>query len=278
MSALSVTPLTSSIGAAVTGVQLADATDEDLVALQWALLEHKVLVLRDQELDDGTHERFATRWGDPVPHPVVAHLGGTQTVGVVYNDADHPPGDGEGWHTDHSWAPHVPDAAVLRAVTVPETGGDTLWSDVHAAYLALSPSMRAFLTGLTARHDPGPRVLLEMRARMPEDLVEEIATTFTGEDHPVIARHPITDRPGVFVNPGYTRCINGLDADESEAVLRMLFDLVGRPEFVCRLHWTEGTVAIWDEHATLHRGPNDYAPATRELHRFTVGATTPQPA
>ncbi len=80
---------------------------------------------------------------------------------------------------------------------------------------------------------------------------------------------------GVFVNPGYTRKINGLNADESATLLRMLFDLIGQPEFVCRFRWETGSVAMWDEHTTLHRGPQDFGLARRELHRFTIGATEP---
>jgi taurine dioxygenase len=276
MTDLTITPVTSSIGASISGVQLSAATDEELELIQWALLEHHVVFLRDQDLNDDSHEAFASRWGEPIPSPVVAHFGGAQTMGVVYNDEQHPPAtEGEGWHTDHSWASYVPDAAVLRAVTVPPAGGDTLWTDINAAYLALSPRLQGFLSGLTARHDPGERFELEMRARMPDELVDEVMPHFPGVDHPVIVAHPVTGQPGVFVNPGYTRKINGLNADESATLLRMLFDLIGQPEFVCRFRWETGSVAIWDEHATLHRGPQDFGLARRELHRFTIGATEP---
>jgi taurine dioxygenase len=64
---------------------------------------------------------------------------------------------------------------------------------------------------------------------------------------------------------------------ESDVLLRMLFDLIANPDFICRIRWQEGDVAIWDEHATLHRGPNDFAPARRELRRFTVGMNEPTP-
>ncbi|MEZ5166638.1 MAG: TauD/TfdA family dioxygenase [Acidimicrobiales bacterium] len=260
------------------GIELATCTDDELAAVQLLLLEHHVVFFRDQQLDDEQHEAFARRWGDPIPSPVVAHLGGAQTMGVVFNDEDHPPDtDGEGWHTDHSWASYIPDVAILRAVTVPPVGGDTLWSDIEAAYRALSPAMQQFLAGLTARHDPGPRFELEMRARMPDELVDRALAAFPGIDHPVIMAHPVTGAPGVFVNPGYTRHINGVSRAESDHLLRYLFDLIGRPEFICRFRWDEGSVAIWDEHATVHRGPQDFGVARRELHRFTVGAGSPAP-
>lgn len=278
MSDVEIVPTTSSIGAEIRGLSLAQADDDDLAVLQWALLEHHVVFLRDQHLDDEQHERFARRWGEPIPNPILATLDAPPTIGVVFNDAEHPPdADGEGWHTDHSWASYIPDVAILRSITAPPRGGDTMWSNIGAAHDVLSPALREMLTGLTARHDPGDRFALEMRARMPDDLVDRLLAAFPGVDHPVIARHPVTGRAGLFVNPGYTRRINGLEATESAVVLRLLFDHLSHPDVVCRFRWQEGDVAIWDEHATLHRGPADFAPERRELRRFTVGAAEPRP-
>jgi taurine dioxygenase len=276
MSDIDITPLTSSIGAELRGLSLATCDDDDLEIIQCALLEHHVVFLRGQHLDDAQHEAFARRWGDPIRNPIVAALDAPLAIGVVYNDADHPPAaDGEGWHTDHSWASYIPDVAILRSVTVPPRGGDTMWSNIGAACDSLSPALRSMLQGLTARHDPGERFALEMKARMPAELVDELLEAFPGFDHPVITEHPVTGRHGIFVNPGYTRRINELEAAESAVLLRMLFDHVSHSDFVCRFRWQEGDVAIWDEHATLHRGPADFAPARRELRRFTVGAGEP---
>lgn len=150
-----------------------------------------------------------------------------------------------------------------------------MWCNIGAAHDSLSPHFRSVLSTLTARHDPGERFALEMRARMPADLVDQLLEAFPGFDHPVIVRHPVTARPGIFVNPGYTRWINGLHPEESAMMLALLFDVIAHPDFVCRFRWQEGDVAIWDEHATLHRGPNDFAPARRELRRFTIGASEP---
>ncbi|MEQ8839631.1 MAG: TauD/TfdA family dioxygenase [Acidimicrobiales bacterium] len=278
MNDIRIIPTTSSLGAEIEGIDLSMATDEQLEIVRWALLEHHVVFLRDQRLDDEAHEQFARRWGDPIPNPILAHLDAPVAIGVVFNDAEHlPDQDGEGWHTDHSWASYIPDVAILRAVTTPPRGGDTMWSNIGAAHDALSPALQEFLADATARHDPGERFAHEMRARMPAETADELLAAFPGFDHPVIVRHPVTGRRGLFVNPGYTRRINGLHASESAALLRLLFDLVAHPDLVCRFRWRDGDVAIWDEHATLHRGPNDFAPARRELRRFTVGASEPAP-
>lgn len=276
---IDIIPTTSSIGAEIRGIDLAAATDEEFEVVQWALLEHHVVFLRGQHLDDERHEAVARRWGEPIPNPIVAELGGPVTIGVVFNDADHLPAkDNEGWHTDHSWAGYIPDVAILRSVTAPPRGGDTMWCNIAAAHDALSPHLREFLSTLTARHDPGERYALELRARMPAETADALLEKFQGVDLPVLVRHPITGRAGLFVNPGYTRRINDLEPAESDMLLRLLFDRISHPDNVCRFRWQEGDVAIWDEHATLHRGPNDFAPARRELRRFTIGASVPLPA
>lgn len=276
---IEIVPVTSTIGAEIRGVSLAHADDDAFAAVQWALLEHHVVFLRDQHLDDDEHEAFARRWGTPIPNPIAANLDAPATIGVVYNDADHlPDRDGEGWHTDHSWASYIPDVAILRSITAPERGGDTMWCDIAAAHDALSPTLQYLVAGLTARHDPGPRFALEMRARMGAETADELLAAFPGVDHPVVVRHPVTGRRGLFVNPGYTRRLNELTPTESDVVLRLLFDHLAHPDFTCRFRWREGDVAIWDEHATLHRGPSDFAPARRELRRFTVGASEPPAA
>ena len=276
MKNIEITPVTSSIGAEIRGIDLSACSDEDLQVVQWALLAHHVVFLRGQDLDDEAHEAFARRWDAPIPNPILAEVGGAPTIGVVYNDEQHLPArEGEGWHTDHSWASYIPDVAILRSVTAPESGGDTMWCNIAAAHDALSPHLRSFLSDLTARHDPGERFALEMRARMPPELVDQLLEAFPGVDHPVVVHHPVTARPGIFVNPGYTRRINDLRPEESATLLSLLFGLIAHPDFVCRFRWQEGDVAIWDEHATLHRGPNDFAPERRELRRFTVGASEP---
>jgi taurine dioxygenase len=272
---ITVTPRPAALGADVSGIQLATTTDAELEVLQWALLEHHVIFFREQDLTDDTHIAFAHRWGASVPHPVTAHFGGEQTIGVVFNDEEHLPAEGEGWHTDHSWADYIPDAAILRSITTPPSGGDTVWCNAAAAYTSLPQATRSRIQHRTARHDPGPRFHEEMRRRMPDDMADAVAAAFPGNDYPIVTTHPITGRRGLFVSPGYTRWVNEMDGRESDLLLTELFDAIGDPANTCRFAWDDGSVAIWDEHATLHRGPNDFGTARRELRRYTVGATRP---
>jgi taurine dioxygenase len=274
--ALVAVPLTSSLGAGVEGVQLASVDDAGVAGIREALHRYGVLVFPEQRLDREQQVEFAARLGPVHGHPVPEFLfGGADPVSVVENDGDKLPQDDQHFHVDYSFAPAIPDLAVLRAEVVPPAGGDTMWAGAAAAYDALSPRMREFIDGLTARHEAGDRFWYEMRRTLGPDPTERARDHFQGISHPIVCTHPVTGRRLLFVNPGYTVAINELGARESEGVLRMLFDHLNNPAFHFRHRWHESDVVIWDEHLTAHMGPFDFAPHHRRLARVTAGRNTP---
>ncbi len=271
----------TSLGATVTGVDLSVAVDDDEAAEIRALLDDRgVLAFPGQHLDDDGLKRVAAMWAEPQPHPVVEFLGGSDVIGVVFNDADHPPASGgdSAFHTDYSFCAEIPDVAVLRSVTAPPVGGATTWSDAVAACGSLDPELRDRLLTLRAHHDPGPRFLLEMEVRLGAELAARTDERFgSGSEHPIIATHPRTGSELLFVNAGYTRSIVGLSDAESTQLLDRLLGAFDDPDTTFEHRWSEGDVVIWDEHRTVHRGPDDFAPHARELHRCTAGRRAPQP-
>lgn len=269
-------PLTSSIGALVEGVQLGSVDAAGAEAIRRALHEHGVLVFPCQQLEREQHVAFARLLGDVRGHPVPEFLfGRADPVAVVENDGDKLPQDDQNFHVDYSFAREIPDLAVLHAEVLPPTGGDTMWSSAGAAYDALSPRMRGFLDGLTARHDAGERFWFEMRRTLGPEPADRAREHFQGNSHPVICVHPVTGRRLLFVNPGYTVAINELSTRESEGMLQLLFNHVKSPEFHFRHRWRDSDVVIWDEHLTAHMGPFDFAPHHRRLARVTAGSTAP---
>jgi len=270
------TPLTSSIGASVEGVQLASADADTVAALRSALHEHGVLVLPGQQLDREEQVDATARFGAVHGHPVPEFLfGGADPVALVENDGDKLPQEDQQFHVDYSFSTEIPDLAVLHAEVIPPNGGDTMWANAGAAYDALSPRMREFLDGLTALHDAGDKFWWEMRRTLGEEPSERAREHFQGNSHPVVCAHPVTGRKLLFVNPGYTIRINELSRAESTGVLRMLFDHLNNPAFHYRHRWRESDVVIWDEHLTAHMGPFDFAPHHRRLARVTAGQTAP---
>jgi taurine dioxygenase len=149
------------------------------------------------------------------------------------------------WHTDGTPEPCPPRAALLGAVTLPPSGGDTMWADMVAAYEALSVPFRHFLDTLQAVHDTS---LPAGRSGEPELYGKGSQTV-----HPVIIDDPATGRRMLYVNAHYTTHIVGLSPKESDVLLRMLFGHINSPEFHIRWHWQVGDIAIWEERLTQHR-------------------------
>jgi taurine dioxygenase len=274
-----VTALTGTIGARIEGFDAARLDDAGRALLRDALARHHVIVLGEQVLSDDDHRSLASVWGNPQPHPVSAYMGSTEVIAYVTNDAENPPIGDSDFHTDYTFNHEIAAVAVLQAQEVTTVGGDTIWADAHAAYEALSESLRAYLATLSAHHELGPRFAEVTRRRYGADVAQRVVERFgSGAVHPVVVQHPVTGRAALFVNPGYTTAIVGLEPKESAALLGFLFEHLASPRFHYRHHWNVGDVVIWDEVATVHQGPDDFWPERRVLRRITAGLVVPSPA
>ncbi len=275
---MDVTPIASTVGARIDGIDLRGSLDAaEIAALRRAVLDHGVVFLSAQGIDDDRQIAIRAGFGEPHPHPVGAFLGDDSLMGSVATD-DYKPGVDSHFHTDYTFDPHVPDFAILRADVVPTHGGDTMWASTTAAFDALSPSVQSFLEGLDAFHSQGPVFNDIVARRFGEEAARPILERFAGATHPVVTVHPETGRNALFVNQGYTQSIVGLHADESDALLAFLFAHVRGPRFVCRYRWAVGDVAIWDERSTVHMGEGTYWPQERLMRRVTVGRAVPRAA
>ncbi len=160
------------------------------------------------------------------------------------------------WHTDVTWLANPPRYSILHMQQPPPAGGDTLWASQYAAYDWLSEPMKRFVETLTVRH------------QLPD--APDFAT-----DHPVVCQNPISGRKALFVNRVFSTRINELSEGESEALLAYLCAHGTRPDFICRWRWTEGDVAIWDNHYVQHYAVADYRPHARKIHRIEVVGEPP---
>jgi taurine dioxygenase len=274
--ALTITPRTPAIGADVAGVDLGQPLDARTVGtLRDALHRHLVLFFRDQHMTPAAHLAFASHFGQAEIHEVFTPLEDYPQISVLEHDAARPP-ISDSWHTDVSYRPRPSLASVLYARSIPPLGGDTLWLSACAAHDALSEPLRDWLAGLTAEHDflraygsyflrqaGGAERMQRARAETPPVV------------HPVIVTHPVSGRRVLYVNPTFTARIVELSPRESDAVLRLLYEHLLRPEFQVRHRWQENDVAVWDNRATQHYATGDYYPAYRRMHRVTVGGDAP---
>jgi len=275
---ISLTRLTSSIGAVVDGVRLGDVLDDStLRAIDAALVEHQVLFFRNQTLTPVEHRDFAAHFGKLHIHPIYPKHPDAPEVIVLDTDLVDLQ-DNAIWHTDVTFTQTPPMGSVLVARMLPPQGGDTLWSSNIAAFEALSPAMQAFLTPLTATHDisqsfPSERFAMTGEAQARLEAAKRNNPPVT---HPVVRTHPVSGKRGLFVNEGFTTRINELTAPESRALLPMLFAHGSKPEFVVRWKWRDGDVAFWDNRMTQHYAADDYRPSRRVMNRATIIGDRPR--
>jgi taurine dioxygenase len=257
---LVIEPLTGTIGAVVSGVDLADPQpDEVIERIRELVHRHGVLFFLDQVgLTDESHVRLGARFGELHVHHASPR-----------NHPDHPeihlvePAHGDiPWHADATFEERPPSMSVLRAVTLPAVGGDTLWASTCAAYDELSSSMQRFLDGLHAVHESSAH----NQSHSDLEVLEAI--------HPVVIDHPWTGRRSIFVNPLWTRRIVELNPRESERVLGLLYEQVQLPSHQVRWHWQPHAVAMWDNFATHHFVVHDYE-GPRRTQRVSIRGGRP---
>ena len=269
---ITVKPVTARIGAEIEGVDLNKPLDDaTLREIRAALLEHCVLFFRDQQLDHDSHKAFGRRIGELHVHPAIPGPEGHPEILPIHADETSTYIAGERWHSDVSCDEEPPLGSVLYLHTVPEYGGDTLFSNMYAAYDALSDRMKAYLEGLTARHDGEP----QYRGRYKDKGVDDAGKVYPFADHPVVRTHPETGRKCLFVNPVFTARINGLPRIESDAILRMLFEHTQREDWQVRFRWQPNSVAFWDNRAVQHLAIWDYYPNVRSGYRVTIKGDRP---
>jgi len=258
--------LTAVLGAEMTGIDLAQPiTPEIEKSLHAALLEHKVLFFRDQDLTPDQHKAIGRCFGELHVHPVVPSRKeeGHPEIIVLESGPDRP-FVADRWHSDVSFERKPPLGSVLRGVVIPDQGGDTLFASTQAAYEALSDSMQRLLSELHAEHDGGLFARVADEKQRKELEKDQTAT------HPVIRTHPETGHKVIYVNSTFTKKIVGMKRAESEALLSFLYAHIASVQFQCRFRWRTHSLVIWDNRCTQHRVVTDDVRAHRRVERVTM--------
>lgn len=273
--AFTLTPYSPTIGAEIDDLDLAEPLSAEVRdALYQALLDWKVLFFRDQDITTEQHLDFARNFGDLEVHPFAANKDGYPEVLAITHDADRP-GFENGWHSDVTWRLQPSLGSVLRNIEGPAVGGDTLFADMYAAYEGLPESVRDAVEGRTAVHD-FENFRTRLRAKgASEAEIEEFNRQYPNPEHPVIRTHPDTGRKAVYVNKAFTKYIVGMDRDESDRLLDILYRQAWFPEYQCRFQWRPNSIAFWDNRSCQHYAASDYWPNVRRVERVTIIGDTP---
>ncbi len=259
---------TPNVGVVIEDIDLANIDDDTVEEIRRAVSEHCVVFFRDQHLTVEQHIEFGRRFGLLDVHPAAANATGHAEILVISADENSDRANGEAWHSDVSCQTEPPMGSILYIHEVPPSGGDTMFSNMYAAYDALSDKMKQYLDGLVAVHD-GEHVYRGLYTGVAD------RPTYPRAKHPVVRTHPETGKKCLFVNRAFTTHIVGLPRDESDAILQFLYNHMEHPNFQCRFRWEPMSIAFWDNRCAQHRAIWDYWPHRRYGHRVTVMGDAP---
>lgn len=259
---LHITRLEPTIGAEIAGIDLRQPLTPALRdELRQLLLTHKVLFFRDQAIDTEQQIAFAKEFGELYVHPTTqqndptlpqAHLIEAQDERKLYG-----PRISGRWHTDTSWLLQPTLGAVLRAVDLPDVGGDTLWADAGAVYRALPDELRAEIDHLHVVHDF-------------KKSLDKVGYDYPILAHPLVRTHPETGEDGLFINFSQNPSVIGWTPQQSKQLIDRLLLEFNKPEHQVRFKWRPGSVAFWDNRSTLHYPVYNYGDYPRRMERVLI--------
>lgn len=259
---LHITRLEPTLGAEIAGIDLRQPLTAALRdELRQLLLTHKVLFFRDQAINTEQQIAFAREFGELYVHPTTqqndprqpqAHLIEAQDERKLYG-----PRISGRWHTDTSWLLQPTLGAVLRAVDLPEVGGDTLWADTGAVYRALPDELRAEIDSLHVVHDF-------------KKSLDKVGYDYPILAHPLVRTHPETGEDGLFINFSQNPSVIGWTPQQSKQLIDRLLQEFNKPEHQVRFKWRPGSVAFWDNRSTLHYPVYNYGDYPRRMERVLI--------
>jgi taurine dioxygenase len=271
-----VEPKSAPCGAVIRGVDFsAEVSAETVDEIRSAWLEHLVIAFPDQHLSLERYEEVALLFGRYGQDPYFRGLPDHPPIAEVKREADEQtPLFAEGWHSDWSFLERPPSGTLLYGRVIPPVGGDTLYANQYAAYEALDDAMKAKLDGLLGIHS-ARRGYSRQGLYGEKDAGRSMAIIYSDDAlatqlHPLVQRHPETGRPALFLSPGYTIGIEGMDPTEAQELLVRLYTHQAKEEFVYRHSWSENMLTLWDNRAVVHAATGGYQGHRRLLQRITI--------
>lgn len=274
----SVAPASGALGADVSGINLARPLARSVFAeLKRALLTYQALFIRDQALTPDQYIKFAKRWGGIHFYPYMAGLGSHPEIFEVLKNPGEARTFGNRWHSDQMYAKRPCKFTILYARELPDVGGDTIYSNLYAAFDALSPGMKKLALKLRTYNDGNDPKRYGGKSRNdwyaekgmggklqnPSEKSDVIAV------HPLVRTHPETERNALYIGD-QTVSFDGMTVEESAPLYEFFMAHAARPEFTCRMRWQPGTLAIWDNRCVSHYAVSDYPDERRRMHRITI--------
>lgn len=265
------------LGAEILGVDAAHPTDDAIAYVHAALLEHRVVFLRDQHLDYDSQVRFARRFGElTLGHPTIPSPSDKPLLEEIDSRKGGPANK---WHTDVTFVDRPPAFTLLHGVIIPDVGGDTVWANTVAAYRSLPVELQELADKIRVVHTNAHDYAVPYSREEEADPLlaasrKQFTSTVYKTEHPAVRIHPETGEPSLVLG-GFAQSIVGFSPSASRDIIRILQDYVTRPENTVRWQWRVGDLAFWDNRATQHVAVYDYGDAHRRGERVTVAGPVP---
>jgi len=251
--------LSGALGAEITGIDLKDSSKENYKKINKLLLEHKVIFFRDQDISHEEHIALAENWGPLENHAYVKGLDKYPQIVRIIKTKDEKNQWGENWHTDVSYNTKPTKAVILKSVKIPPVGGDTCFSNMELAWETLDEEIKQKIKDKKAMHSSlGAEFFIDNYKGMKGH--EKRNYDEYSNIHPILRTHPETGKKILYVNWTYTKKIIGLEKEESDIILKKIFEHQARLDLTCRFSWSENAVAIWDNRSVLHYAIADFYP------------------
>jgi len=261
------------LGAIITGVDLSKKINEEQYKdIYKAFLDNQVLFFQNQnEILPEIHLKLGKLFGELHVHPAAPSMPGYPEIFEIHAHKNSKVANGEFWHSDVSCDIEPPLGTMLQLHILPETGGDTMFSDMYSAYNELSDKYKSLLDGLIAIHESEHLYSgrYEDRGVNKDNIKTPVA------NHPLIRTHPVTGKKAIYVNRTFTTGIEGMNKNESSSILEFLFEHCEHVNFQIRYRWNKNDMAFWDNRCTMHRAIWDYWPNERKGRRVTIKGDKP---
>jgi taurine dioxygenase len=270
-----VTPFSAALGAVIDGIDCGDASDADVDAVRQALLDHLVVVLPGQDLDDEQHEAFMARFGPLHFHPFLRLMDVPETHVQMIEQTMESPSGVDNWHTDLVFVPEPVAFGSLHCLKAPAYGGGTEFANLFLAYEQLDDRWTAMVDGIELQYQLSQPMLDNFARYFGDDARQVWIDALAGTVHPLVRTHPESGRRGLYLSPNTGPAVLDMSPDAGRAVLDYLTGHCTRPNITARWSWSDGDLLIWDERCTMHYGVRDGYPGERDMRRILVDGDKP---
>lgn len=233
------------------------------------------LVFPNQKLSNKNLETFVTYFGKHLKDPFIKPIAGTSYIARVLREKHETSRIfADTWHRDWFHMQFPPKATALYAINVPDRGGDTLFADQYMAYNELPLYLKKIIDNYdginSAKGGYSPEGVYGKNDKDRSMDLFYCKSAYDKKRHPLMSYHPVTKKPVINCNPGYTIGINGINESESQDILCKIFDHQSKDEYIYRHKWNKNDLVLWDNRCLLHKATGGYQGRKRLLHRVTI--------